>query len=354
MTPPDEQWFQMREVRRRRLATAVWIPLRQMETTVYDGVREETVCVGSVAFFPKHRDIGERVGWSDIGLTHNVEPYAFKDGRYKPVDAYMYNDTDVVGVELIFEQHFNGDHPRRWLINQDLTIALGLIKEGDTWHRVNEGYVEVIRSRRDSNGGVIAIEIKAEFLRDYLAARGLSLRLAQYCQRMAILRDASYLPFANKPIVESNAHDRFETRVLEVDTEGAPFGGKVAIFRAWRTDVDDDEDVPVFGLETAGNTAGTSTRFERGGDKAYRIEGELWREEWIEPADTSIRVRGDRPAEDFSYIVDAGGGRLPASMLDNEDVGRYLWFRPTLIESLLHHRGAGLGWYTRQTGWVKC
>jgi hypothetical protein len=354
MTTPAAQWFEMSEVRRKRLAAAVWIPLRQAETTFHKGGHEETVCAGSVAFYPKHRGIGERVGWSDIGLGHTAEPYAFKDGRYKPVDAYMYNDTDVVGVELVFEERLNGDHSRRWLINQDLTMALGLIEEGDAWRRVDEGYVEVIRSRTDANGRVVAIEIKVEFLRDYLAARGLSLRVAQYRQRMAILADPAYLPWAREPIQESGEHDRFETRVFEVDADGAPFGGKVAVFHAWRTDVDNDEDVPVFGPENDSNTAGRSTSFERGGDKAYRVEGEMWREEWIEPAERSVRVRGDRPAEEFFYTVGAGGERLPASALDDEDVGRYLWFRPTVIEALLQHRGAGLAWYTRQTGSVKC
>jgi hypothetical protein len=239
-------------------------------------------------------------------------------------------------------------------VNQDLIMALGLIEEGDTWRRVDEGYVEVIRSRRDEDGGVVAIEIKAEFLRDYLAARGLSLLVAQYRQRMAILADASYLPWAKESLREASEHDRFETRVFEVDTEGGLFGGRVAVFQMWRTDVDNGEDVPVFGPENDSNTASRSATFEREGEKAYRAEGELWREEWIEPADRSLRVRGDRPVEEFFYIVDAGGGRLPASALDNEDVGRYLWFRPTVVEALLQHRGAGLGWYTRQTGWVKC
>lgn len=97
----------------------------------------------------------------------------------------------------------------------------------------------------------------------------------------------------------------------------------------------------------------TST-FERRGDKAYRAEGELWREEWIEPADRSVKVRGDRASEEYFYSVGAAGERLPASALNNEDVGRYLWFRPSVIEALLEHRGSALQWYTRQTGQVRC
>jgi hypothetical protein len=357
---PDPQWFLMPEVRRRRLATAVWVPLRQSETLNHEGEygtvgeREEVLRAGSVAIYPRHRELAEELGWSDIGLIHGAMPYAFRDGRYKPVDAFMHNDTDVVGVELVFVQRLNGDHPSRWLVNQDLTMALGLIEEGDVWRCVDEGYTDVIRSRRDKDDRVVAIEIKAEFLRDYLAARGLALRVAQYRQRMAILANASYLPWAAEPLHEGEQPDRFEARVFEVDVSGAPFGGSVAVFQTWRTDVDNDEDVPVFGPENDSNTAGQSTTFERGGQKAYRVEGELWREEWIEPADRSVRVRGDKPEEEVFYSVDASGKRLPDSALNSEDVGRYLWFRPAVIAALLQFRGADLRWYTAQTGSVKC
>jgi hypothetical protein len=357
---PDPQWFLMPEVRRRRLATAVWVPLRQSETLHHEGEdgklgeREEILCVGSVAIYPQHRQLAEGLGWSDIGLIHGAMPYAFRDGRYKPVDAFMYNDTDVVGVELVFEQRLNGDHPSRWLVNQDLIMALGLIEEGDVWRCVDEGYTDVIRSRRDEDGRVVAIEIKAEFLRDYLAARGLSLRVAQYRQRMAILADASYLPWATESLREGEQPDRFEARVFEVDVSGALFGGSVAVFQAWRTDVDNDEDVPVFGPENDSNTAGRSAIFERGGQKAFRAEGELWREEWVEPADRSVKVRGDKPEEEFFYSVDAAGKRLPGSALNSEDVGRYLWFRPAVITALLQFRGANLRWHTEHTGSVKC
>jgi hypothetical protein len=359
---PDPRWFEMPEVRRRRFASAVWIPLRQVESLFKEGpsykagAQEEFFGVGSVAFHLKRRDIGEKLGWMDIGIAHEGKPYAFTDGRYKPVDVYLHNDTDAAGVELVFEQRLNGDHPRRWIINPDLIMALGLMEEGDVWRSVDEGYVDVIRSRRDSDGLVVAIEIRAEFLRDYLAARSLALRLSMYRQRMAIIDDSSRFPWAKDGLQQSaDEHDRFEARVFEVATSGELFGGgTVAVFHAWRTDVDDDEDVPVFGPETDGNTASRSGTFEKKSEMAFRVEGELWRDEWIEPAERSVRVRGDKPSEEFFYSVGAGGERMPSSGLNSEDVGRYLWFRPSVIDDLLRHRGAALSWHTRQTGNVKC
>jgi hypothetical protein len=119
----------------------------------------------------------------------------------------------------------------------------------------------------------------------------------------------------------------------------------------WRTDVDFNEDVPVLGPETEGNTDGRSMAYARSGPKLYRVEGELWREEWIEPSTRSERVRGDDPI-DISFVIDAAGNREPSSSLYREDIGRYLWFDPRVITAQSSRRGGGLHFYTRDTGEV--
>jgi hypothetical protein len=248
----------------------------------------------------------------------------------------------------------NRDHQREYQANQDLVLALDLLREGDSWVRPNEGYVEVIRARRDGERRVVAIEIKSEFLRDYLCARGLVLRIAQYRQRCAVFADASHLEWADSPKEELGDHDRFMAHVFEVDEHGNPFGGSVAMMKISRTDVDENEDVPLMGPDTDDNTTFESRKYERAGKKLYRAEGELWREEWIEPSIISERIRGDRSSDQFSYFIDASCTQAPAPDLDDQDVGRWLWFKPQVIEALLHFRGSSLEWYTQDTGEVRC
>jgi len=344
-----QEWFEMVDLRRRRFATSVWIPLRVSETLEENG-REEVFAAGCVAFPPSRRTEAETLGWSDLGLMHSGGPYAFRDRPYKSAEIYQYNEGDDMGIDLIFDQHIGNGHGSLWHINQDLILALELLQEGDVWVRPAEGYVEVIRQRRNKDGKIRAVEIRSDFLRDYLAARGLALRLAYYRQRVAVVRDASNISWATKGLHEESPHERFSAQVFEVDADGGPFGGGVAVFQVWRTDVDAEEDVPVFGPETNENTSGQTTQYTRRGEKHYRAEGELWREEWIEPADRSERVRQDPPVETISYIIDASGRREINTILDNEDIGRYLWFSPHVVKSILNYRGSGLRWYTGETG----
>jgi hypothetical protein len=155
-------------------------------------------------------------------------------------------------------------------------------------------------------------------------------------------------------LIQDQPHDRFEARVFEVDGDGGPAGGEVAVFEAWRTDVDPEEDVPVFGPENDSNTAGRSSSFKRRGPVFSRAEGELWREEWIEPRDSSERVRGDDPLEPVFYVIDAAGTRESGLKLNDQDIGRYLWFDARVIPVLANRRGGGLRWYTADTGSVWC
>jgi hypothetical protein len=358
--PPPQVWFEMGELRRRKFATAVWVPLRSAETTREGGVRnrpgyvEEVFYAGSIALPLGSRAEAEKLGWMDIGLHHSGGPHAFRDGSYKPCEVYQYTDGVDLGIDLIFDQRVGAGHPNVWHVSQDLILALNLIQEGDNWVRPEEDYVIVIRQRRNAEKRIVAIEIRSDFLRDYLAARGMALRLYFYRSRLAVLNDASFLKWSENGVVIEGPHDRFCARVFETDADGGPPDAGVAVFQVWRTDVDPDEDVPVFGQENASNTDGRSTSFTRKGPKFYRAHGELWRGEWIEPSERSERVRGDKPLETIHFIVDASGARLPATALDDEEFGRYLWFDARVVTALSDRRGGGLQWHTRDTGSVWC
>jgi hypothetical protein len=186
---------------------------------------------------------------------------------------------------------------------------------------------------------------------DYLAARGLSLRLSYYRQRVENVADLKDSPYAGlNEVQEQREGGRYELRIKELN---AVFGGSWASFRMWRTDVDEEEDAPVMGPETNDNTASESARGHRSGYPGVRVEGEFWRDEWIEHQGKSTRVRGDEDQNLPHFIVDTDGSRKFSAELKNEDIGRWLWFRPSVVNELLSHRGFSLAWYTAETGAIK-
>jgi hypothetical protein len=130
--------------------------------------------------------------------------------------------------------------------------------------------------------------------------------------------------------------------------------GGWAVFKVGRTDEWDDDEVPVMGPETNENTI--SERFESPGPPASLalVAGEFRREEWVEPAATSQRIAFDPVPDDLTFITGAAGERTPSKALRSEDVGRWLWFSPTVVNDLVQRRGFSMEWYTRDTAGIRC
>jgi hypothetical protein len=286
-------------------------------------------------------------------LIHEIRTYSGEDG-FKQAQNYWLDWSDgpqgPVGVELVLPQGFGFGECPIWHINQDLILSLGLLQEGDVWVRPEEGFLDVIRLTRGSDGHPRKIEIRAELLKDYLAASKMALRMAWYRDRDTIIADSSGIPWGDDGIQESSNSYRFEARNYAVHIgSGSPLGSQSAVFHVWRTDVDNGVEVPEFGPESDKNTGHTSKTFDDSGAKAFRVEGEIWAEEWVEPTANSLRIRRDHVPSNVAFIIDAAGQTENADALDNEDIGKYLWFRCGVINDLLARRGATWNWHSRDT-----
>ncbi len=202
----------------------------------------------------------------------------------------------------------------------------------------------------DDEGKKHLIEIKREYLLDYLAARGLSLRLSYYRQRVenvVTLEASEYAGLGEHK--EKRDGGRYELLMRSLNDV---FGGSWAMLRAWRTDVDEEEDAPVMGPETNENTDSETTEGHRSGYNGVRISGEFWRDEWIEHSGTSKRIRGDEDTNLPKFIVETDGSWMASTELNNEDIGRWLWFRSSIVNELLGLRGFSLKWFTAETGGI--
>ncbi|WP_320172885.1 hypothetical protein [Maridesulfovibrio sp.] len=352
----NKDWILQKKETRRYYSNATWVPLRESNNDEKGearsiGYKREFFGCGSVAIPPEHRITAERLGWMDIGLIHDAQPYAYDDGCYSSIEQYEYNDKEPIGVHLVF------DHPqpvvggRIWILNPDLIVALRLVKEGNNWVRPEENFVVVARESFDNDGNHCLIEIKREFLLDYLAARNLSLRLSYYRQRVenvASLESSTYSDLASHEEQRDGGRYVLLMRNLE-----DVYGGSWGVFRTWRTDVDEDEDAPVMGPENNENTDFESSEGHLGGYEGTRIEGEFWRNELIEHKEQSKRVRGDVDTNLPQFIVETDGTRMISTDLNSEGIGRWLWFRSSIINELLGLRGFSLEWYTAETGGIR-
>jgi hypothetical protein len=348
----EQKWFEMAEIRKRRFDSAVWIPLRanqRIETGKrwHLGYKSEFFGVGSLVVPLRKRLAAEKLGWTDLGLMHDHCGYATKT-RY--VGADEFDDKELKGAaRLVMEQHGNSAELPTWHIHPDLVITLRLKREGNVWVAMDEGYTEVVRLKVDDMEGPTLMEVRAEHLKDYLCARRMALRMSWYREHEEIVETEPDFKWPT-PDGANKDGERWEGRINAIHEGGEPFGESMAVLRVTRTNLDFDEDVPSIGVSDESETS-SFTRKLSDKRKLYRVAGEVWRDEWVEPGARSTRIRGDEPDSPISFVVDAAGKKQTAKSLI--DSGGWLWFRPDVIHALVECRGGSLEWYTRETGGVR-
>ncbi len=288
----------------------------------------------------------------DIGISHHHSGRV-DEGEYTPAEIYCDYGEEYEGIHLVLNQMSHEGGPSIWHLNQDIILSLGLIREENTWVCPQDGYIQVARLNLADDDTPTLMEMKAEYLKDYLCAREMGIHMTSFYCREVISENAKDINWEEDEYKKENGAIRWEGRVIAIHEGGDPFGEKMAIFHVERTDVDENDDIPdISGIPTDENTKGESWERKFEGKKLYRILGELWKNQWIEPGKKSPKVRGDRIPSSVYFIIDSEGTKINGDDLIHS--GKWLWFRPEVIMALCHRRGGPLTFYSQDTGSVSC
>ncbi|WP_202743959.1 hypothetical protein [Acinetobacter calcoaceticus] len=262
--------------------TATWISLKASKNDEQGNVENigytsDFFSCSSIAFFSEKRLIADQLSWRELGCEHEVLPSIDNDGHYSSIEQFEMKDVGPIGIHLVFDYPQPVVGGRRWILNPDLIVALGLIKDGNNWVRPEEDFVIVAREVFDCNSNHVLIEIKREFLIDYLAARNLSLRL-YYCyqraENIATLEGSKYKKLESK--IEQQNGGEFELTIRKLDDV---FNGRWVLYQA-EHDALDNKNTP--------DETGNRSEYE-----GIRVDSVFRRDEWIEHDNRSIRVRGN-------------------------------------------------------------
>src|SRR5207245_1121247 len=117
---------------------------------------------------------------------------------------------------------------------------------------------------------------------DELGARRMAIRLSWYRQRQAVMETEPDFKWP-EPTGSYKDGERWEGRISAIHEGGEPFGESMAVLHVMRTNLDFDEDVPRIGISDESTTSSFTRKLSEG-RKLYRVAGEVWRNEWVEPA----------------------------------------------------------------------
>ena len=288
----------MRDLRARHMDRDAWIVLRAMHS-IDNGLEsssadydEEHFAAASASIPVAQRALTENtLGWDSLSVRCDHAPYV-QDGAYKPADIFQPYQGDIHGTNLVMCQRGSRVEHQEWHIHPDLVLSLNLKREGDHWLAIDEGYDLIIRLSRNKNGAPALLDIRSSHLKDFLCAREEFLCISSYRSRELILPVQPNLAWTEEPTIEESPHQRWQATITPTTEHGYKHGEEIAILHSVRKNFDLERDVPEISASDEVDSSQFTHKLE--GEELFRIWGELWKVDFVEPSENSSRVRGGR------------------------------------------------------------
>ena len=348
-------WFEMNDLKKIDYNKTSWVPLCAYYNDLtegeygYAGHKSSYFSSIAIIFNKNEKEKGFDLDWNDANPIEDNSPTI--DDIYNCAGSFLSFDHKLKGEYPVLQQLFYTGETKEWHLSQDLILALGLKREGDVWIRPEEDYMEVVKLTRKEDRSPKLLEIKTEHLKDYLSARDSGLLVFTYQYRRAIAETFNFHKWIDNRKTENHNWGSWQGIITSIAEGGHPYGSKTAVFHAARTDIDVNDDNPILaGPPTDENIKSESWEIEHKGNKLEYGSGEMWKKHWVLPADKSLRVRKDYIENNIEFIIDVDGKRAKNTELRKE--GRWLWFKPQVVNELLKRRNSIIVWYTEDTGRV--
>lgn len=349
-----QQWLEQADVESKKLQTSTWIPLMRSQTkkeavSGFAGYRKEFISTECLIVPLRNREEFSNATWHSIQRNNPHWAWADKD-RFIGPHEYEGNDGIPSAMYPVLRQEFDTGEPDIWHLLQEIELALGLLRKDDVWVRPSEDYIEVVKLKRDHDGRPDELLIRAEHLRDYLAARKAALLIGSFMLREAVEESLAQIGWPEGIHRREFTNGHWEGSRGPIHEGGMPWGESMAVLKLWRESVDPADDVPQM-PHPAAETAFKSETFERKavGRKLDHAEGCIWLTEWIEPAASSPRVGNDEVPSRIPFIV-GNQGDPPLTGEDLKNYRGWIWFRTSVLRTLLSRDNVTFQWFSRDTG----
>lgn len=348
----DEKWLRMDDVILRKSKDRPWIPVWGYVEDKYNGAGlprryDECRIYNSLLVAVKDKKSAMKLSLSEI---HPMAARYAVNGS----DSYLSTRIERIGFDSVFgsllvvKQNYVDDGAYNIFIDQDLLIDLRLKQEGDKWVRPCEAYREVIRLSRNQEGQINLVEIKSEYLKDWLCVRNQGLILVSHIERRLLSRDGNEVFTKSEKSRVGGGH--WEAWNYGCDDSGNGVLGDWTVMTCGYQSVDNDEDVPVFDHRTNKRSMVSSESIIPAQKISTRMDiSQFVRTEWMPPGKTQRRMPFDQ-AGSLSFICEADGRSKKGKALSFP--ARYLWFDNAVLKQLLETRGGWIRWCSQETGLI--
>lgn len=346
----NKDWFLMHDIKKMNFTMKTWIPLFATKYIIKNnkygelGYTEEFFCLNTVLVDSNQTSNIDNSIRNNIIQSAGNTPSAY-DNVYEKAGTFSNYSNSVNGEYLVLKQKHPLNDEIKYHINQDLILALDLFFDGHSYIRPLEDNQEVIRFDKNKDDEIEIIEIKKEFLLDYLSARNSSLIIDRFHHRRNI-RHTKLFDWNDETRRDEQKDSLWESRQFEIHEGGFPKDSSVLITTSKQKDVDYDEDVPNFEINNNIEYSNKTKKFS--GNILIDLFSDFWKYEILKNNNISERIRYDEKNSSIPFIVDNDGKtELPE---DFQDRICWLWFKPDILIEIMKRENAILHWYSEFTG----
>jgi len=348
-------YFEFKDVIQNPINERTWIPVRAEQYIIkegqsgYNGYQEEYL--GTVGIIIDSRDKHKAldIEWIDANSSSNAG-WVNDNDDYILSGIFQHGMLKSLGNYLVLKQLFEDANNNVWHLDQDFILALKLIRQDDSWICPSEDSQEVARLERNKKGAPVLFEVRKEYLLDYLSARRKGLLLVTFRSRTQIQKEKPNLPFTNDNKIKRMDWGKFSGTITEIHEGGFPKGEEIHVIKITPKKFNKDKDVPELTWPVE-NDFGVES-YVKGSKEPnlFRVHSEAWINYWLEPGESSPRIRGDDVCSKIQFITDNDGRRTYCSELINSQ--KWLWFKSSVVNEILSRKDSFLEWYSENTGSV--
>jgi len=341
-----KNWLLMNDIKNVNITDKSWITVlayieeRNDINPGYDGYQRQYDCINSIIIKKNEIKKLPLLLRNTVIQSADNRPSAY-DRTYERIEEFSDYQSKITGEYFIYKRNHPLNQKREICISQDLIFALDLFNIGDNYYDPHFNDELVIRIDNDDKKETYKVDIRKDYLLDYLSARNMSLLVDRYFERQVDTINNLYDDNIQEEVTDYS-YALFASKTLP---NGMRPGDSALVMKVSYKDVDYNEDIPEY--DEARDTQVEQSEIKYEGEGINHYLAEFRRIYVLHNNGISIKIRRDKVKLNYKYYVDNTNKKVLSDKLITKI--QFLWFKPDIIKILLQGKYCTLRWFTRDT-----
>lgn len=327
-------WLEMGDLLHQNPLNKAWITVYKYHNesnNKYNEInyKDEAILINSVLVYAEDfYKNSKSLHYCDLIHAPNEDRYFTPSRDYLKVDELCIYDESMKGEHFVFKRTHPFTNQTELHISYDFISTLGLYKKDENYVDPMKNDEIVVKCSVDNDN--YSIEIRKEYLLDYLSARNLNL-LQEFYEQRIFHTDANLM--ISEERIELPCFQFNKQVIMPEENQDEEW----MLFDAFYSE--NNEEVPIFNPAEA-NLKQAAVTIAR--PKLYKYQTEFRKFYLLPNNGVSTIIRHDPENQEFFYYVDNNNKKIFTTEIQKQV--RFLWFKPEVVKNFLKEKYVSISW----------